>query len=104
VDMRVVGNTVGEMMKVHEVTVDHTDERYLYINVDDQSYRIAWQKCSQKLSAATIDERTFIRVSPSGYGLHWPLIDEDLAVNPLLKIAEKVSTLPAMATKMLVRV
>lgn len=91
-------------MKVHDVTVAHTDERYLYIKVDDQLYRIAWQKCSQKLPSATIDERAFIRVSPSGYGLHWPLIDEDLAVNPLLKIAKKVSTLPAMATKMLVRV
>ena len=90
-------------MKVHEVTVAHTDERYLYINVDEQLYRIAWQKCSQKLSRATIDERAFIRVSPSGYGLHWPLIDEDLAVNPLLKIAEKVNALPAMTTKMLVR-
>ena len=22
--------------------------------------------------------------SPSGYGIHWPLIDEDLAVGPLL--------------------
>ena len=23
--------------------------------------------------------------SPSGYGIHWPLIDEDLAAGPLLR-------------------
>ena len=27
-------------------------------------------------------------LSPSGYGIHWPLIDEDLAVGPLLRTAE----------------
>ncbi|OYZ50723.1 MAG: hypothetical protein B7Y15_08625 [Bacteroidetes bacterium 24-39-8] len=24
-------------------------------------------------------------ISPSGYGIHWPLIDEDLAVDAILK-------------------
>ena len=31
------------------------------------------------------------KVSPSGYGIHWPLIDEDLSFNGLIKIAEVVS-------------
>jgi hypothetical protein len=33
-----------------------------------------------------------MEVSPSGYGLHWPLIDEDLAITPLLKKAEALET------------
>jgi hypothetical protein len=24
-------------------------------------------------------------MSPSGYGIHWPLLDEDLAIGPLLQ-------------------
>lgn len=92
------------MKKVHEVTIVHTDEFYLYFNVDDQFYRIRWQTCSQVLSRATQDERTFIQISPSGYGLHWPLLDEDLAIDPLLKIAEKLDTLPIELSELLVSV
>lgn len=29
-----------------------------------------------------------LEVSPSGYGIHWPELDEDLAVTPLLRHAE----------------
>jgi len=77
----------------------YTDECYLYIKVDDQLYRVTWQMCSPKLMYATHDERSFFRISPSGYGIHWPLVDEDLAINPLLKIAEKLIALPIMATE-----
>ncbi len=85
-------------MKIHEVEIIHTDESHLYVKVDTQLYRILWQQCSAKLSRATLEERSLIRVSPSGYGLHWSLIDEDLAVDPLVAIAEKLAVLPAMAT------
>jgi hypothetical protein len=29
-------------------------------------------------------ERNKAQLSPSGYRIHWPLIDEDLAVGPLI--------------------
>lgn len=77
--------------KSHEVEVVLVDERYLCLKVDDQLYRVSWQQCSQKLSRATQQERTFVQISPSGYGLHWPLIDEDLAINPLLEPAERMN-------------
>jgi hypothetical protein len=32
-------------------------------------------------------ERNRAELSPSGCGIHWPLIDEDLAVGPLLRAA-----------------
>jgi len=90
------------MMKIHEVEIIRADESHLYVKVDTQLYRILWQQCSPKLSRANLDERSLIRVSPSGYGLHWSLIDEDLAIEPLVAIAEKLAALPAMATANLV--
>ena len=67
------------------------DDTYLYLNVDGQSYRIRWTECSSKLVEATSYERERVDISPSGYGLHWPLIDEDLAITPLIERAEKVT-------------
>jgi hypothetical protein len=45
---------------------------------------IPWEKCSEPLARASLLERSRAELSPSGYGIHWPLIDEDLAVGPLL--------------------
>ena len=45
---------------------------------------IPWTRCSERLARASLLERTRAQLSPSGYGIHWPLIDEDLAVGPLL--------------------
>jgi hypothetical protein len=77
--------------KIHEVEIVQCDDAYLYLNVDGQRYRIKWANCSSKLADANQTEREYIEVSPSGYGLHWPLIDEDLAVTPLLEGAEKLA-------------
>lgn len=76
------------MNKIHEVHSIKVDDTYLYLTVDGQSYRVKWVDCSAKLTQATSIEREYIEVSPSGYGLHWPLLDEDLAVDPLLRHAE----------------
>lgn len=44
---------------------------------------VAWQSCSEKLAHASAEDRAIFRLSPSGYGIHWPLLDEDLAIGPL---------------------
>ena len=49
---------------------------------------IPWERCSERLARASWIERNRAELSPSGYGIHWPLIDEDLAVGPLLLSAE----------------
>lgn len=76
--------------KIHEVEIVKTDDTYLYFIVDKQPYRVRWTDCSSKLAVVSQTEREYLEVSPSGYGLHWPLIDEDLAITPLLKQAEKL--------------
>ena len=45
---------------------------------------VIWEKCSEKLAQATSVERSIARLSPSGSSIHWPLVDEDLAVGPLV--------------------
>lgn len=41
---------------------------------------------SSKLLNASEGERNLYRISLSGYGIHWPLIDEDLSIEKLLKL------------------
>ncbi len=48
----------------------------------------AREKCSERLARASMLKRNQALLSPSGYGIHWPLIDEDLAVGPLLRAVD----------------
>jgi hypothetical protein len=56
----------------------------LVLFLEGESVSIPWEKCSERLARASLAERSRALLSPSGYGIHWPLIDEDLAVGPLL--------------------
>ena len=76
------------MEKAHDVQAVQTDETYLYLTLDGKSYRIRWTDCSPLLAKATQAQRQRFEVMPSGYGIHWHEIDEDLAITPLLKNAE----------------
>ena len=33
----------------------------------------------------------WLELSPAGYGIHWPLVDEDLAVGPLIKSVDPMA-------------
>ena len=59
----------------------------LIVIVEGGSVSIPWEHCSERLANASQIERNRAELSPSGYGIHWPLIDEDLAVGPLLRAA-----------------
>lgn len=48
-------------------------------------FRIRWEECSAKLATATAEERARLTLSPSGYGIHWPLLDDDLSVTGLVR-------------------
>lgn len=73
---------------IHDVHSISGDTTYLYLTVDAQAYRIRWVDCSPLLAKASQAQRLHLDVSPSGYGLHWPQLDEDLAITPLLQHAE----------------
>lgn len=78
------------MDKIHNVQSVDADETHLYLVIDDNAYRIRWEKCSPKLARASLAQRKRVDLAPSGYGIHWPEIDEDLAITPLLKHAERL--------------
>ena len=79
------------MEKAHNVQSTWADSLCLYIVADDQACRIRWEDCSPRLARATQAQRLHFEVSSSGYGIHWPEIDEDLAITPLLRRAEALA-------------
>lgn len=57
----------------------------LIVTTDFGPVAIPWERCSGRLAKASPQERSRAELSASGYGIHWPLLDEDLAVGPLLR-------------------
>jgi hypothetical protein len=76
-----------EMQATEPITATaiETSPEGLGLLVGNRKVWIPWEKCSKRLAAATNQERFKAELSPGGYGIHWPLIDEDLSVNGLLR-------------------
>ncbi len=49
-----------------------------------QDITVPWEYCSDKLAKATVTQRHYLELSPGGYGIHWPLLDEDLSIQGLV--------------------
>ena len=73
------------MKKAYNITDIRFENDYLILNVDNQSIKLKLTDISEKLVKATDQERKDFKISPSGYGIHWKLLDEDLSINGLLK-------------------
>lgn len=69
-------------------TADH-----MLITVDGQTFKLLLSDVSKKLAKANEQEKRDYKISPSGYGIHWKLLDEDLSVNGLLKLAKSEKAL-----------
>jgi hypothetical protein len=74
------------MDRAHEVRNLSVSGVILHMEVDGKSYEIDLAKHSRRLARATQPQRERIEVSPSGYGLHWPEVDEDLSVDGLIGV------------------
>lgn len=74
------------MKNVEIVTADgiETSPDGLSITIGEDRYQIPWPECSQLLAKATEPERLNAELSPGGYGIHWPTLDEDLSIGGLL--------------------
>ena len=55
------------------------------ILVDGKTITLPLDKVSIKLKLASDLQRSVYKISPSGYGIHWPLLDEDISIAALLK-------------------
>jgi hypothetical protein len=76
------------MEKVFNISQISFDKDYLVIKINDQEYRFRINTISEKLAKANDKERNDYVVSPSGYGIHWPTLDEDLSINGLLTLLQ----------------
>ena len=74
------------MRKHHEISDIHFADETLKIKIDNKRYEFKLPVISEKLANANDIERKRYEISPSGYGIHWPLIDEDLSIDGLLGI------------------
>ena len=76
------------MIATHKIQEITFEKDMISLKVDGKLIRILLDKISLKLKRANEMQRNFYKISPSGYGIHWPLIDEDLSINAMIKQAE----------------
>ena len=79
------------MQKFRQVRNVRFEEGCLAIEVDGQDRKIPIAEISKVLSTASEEERNTFEVSPSGYGIHWPSLDEDVSIDGVLGIAHTPS-------------
>ena len=65
--------------KVEKVTIE---KGILSLSVDGRSLQINLEDVSGILANAKEEEQQTFEVSPSGYGIHWPLISEGTSRSP----------------------
>jgi hypothetical protein len=61
----------------------------LEATIDGTRKRFKLKDVSPLLEKATETERKTFEISPSGYGIHWPLLDEDISIDGLLGIVNE---------------
>lgn len=80
------------MKKHHEVTGLHFEGDLMILTIDGQVKKYELHEVSPALHRATALEKTTFEISPSGYGVHWPLLDEDLSIDGLLGVVHTRKT------------
>jgi hypothetical protein len=74
------------MHKAHDVQSVSFAGTVMVLQVDGNEYRIDITRQSARLARATSDQRNRFEVSPAGYGIHWPELDEDLSIDGLIGV------------------
>ncbi|MCU0600104.1 MAG: DUF2442 domain-containing protein [Desulfobacterales bacterium] len=74
------------MMKYHNIKNLKFEGDLLVITIDENEKTFYLNEVSPVLKGASEKERSIFEISPSGYGNHWPLLDEDLSIDGLLGI------------------
>jgi hypothetical protein len=77
------------MDKAHEVGRVSFSGTRMRLSVDGAEYEVDIARLSRKLAEASQAERENVVVSPAGYGVRWPDLDEDLSVDGLVGVEHK---------------
>ena len=73
------------MEKAYNISNISFESDVMIITVNNQTIRLRLSDISEKLANASDKEKRDFRITPSGYGIHWQALDEDLSINGLLK-------------------
>lgn len=73
------------MIITHNIDKISFEANSMILQIDGKILTLDLAKLSPKLFNANAIEREFYKISPSGYGIHWPLIDEDISIEAILK-------------------
>jgi hypothetical protein len=74
------------MNNYHEVKDIKFTGDVLEVNIDGALKRFNLKNLSPVLEKATEIERNTFEISPSGHGIHWSLLDEDISIDGMLGI------------------
>lgn len=77
------------MKKYHEIRDIYFSGDYMVLTIDGDEKKYRLKDFSSLLEHASENERNTYEISPSSYGIHWPLIDEDIAIDGLLGIVHQ---------------
>jgi hypothetical protein len=78
-------------MKKHVVEDIRFETDSLLVRIDGKQKKFPLKAISPLLADASTLERDTFEISPSGYGIHWPLLDEDLSIDALLGVVAEPS-------------
>ena len=74
------------MEKLHNIADIYFENEFIIIKVDGQILKLRISEVSARLASASDEEKKEYSISPSGYGIHWHKIDEDISIGSLLRI------------------
>ena len=74
------------MRKHYAVDDIHFEGDDIILSIDGKRKRYPLREISPCLFNASDSERNMFEISPSGYGIHWPLLDEDISIDGLLGV------------------
>lgn len=73
------------MIAIHNIEKVSFEANFITLQIDGEALILNLDKLSPKLFKANKMERELYKISPSGYGIRWPLIDEDISIEAILK-------------------
>ncbi|HMQ80354.1 MAG TPA: DUF2442 domain-containing protein [Ignavibacteria bacterium] len=76
----------------HKVESIQFDDLMMILKVDNRTYTFQLKEISQKLLDANSKERKAFKIICSGYGINWPLIDEDLSIDGLIRTYNQLNS------------
>ena len=77
------------MKRYYNVQDVQFEDNNIVLKINGEQKRFPLEKVSKRLFHANFSDRQTYEVSSSGYGIHWPLIDEDISIDGLFGIVHR---------------